>query len=106
MADKNSPSDDGAWHAASGLWLQLFGEPPPVRCEAEVLFGVMVANLAPAGPYVMGALPGLGSGLPLRKPHDLPDHKVEPLGVGVRAGEDHAQRCRPAAQGVDDVAQG
>lgn len=44
-------SPDRSWDAGASLWQQLFGEPPPVRCDARTLFEVLVANLAHAGPY-------------------------------------------------------
>jgi len=52
MSGSNSSNDD-AWDAGAGLWLQLFGELPPVRCDTRMLFEVLVANLGHVGPYCL-----------------------------------------------------
>lgn len=39
-----------AW---SVLWEAVFGEPPPIRAEAEMISQVLVEHLPPATPYAI-----------------------------------------------------
>ena len=60
-------SDDTSREALEELWAAVFGEAPPVRCDAHMLADVLIRNLPPVPPY--GDPPGLRDREPLATTH-------------------------------------
>jgi len=52
-----------------GLWAELFGQPPSIRCEPGLLADVLVRSLSPPPPY--GDPPRLRDREPLPPHHAL-----------------------------------
>jgi len=60
-------------HEIEALWAALFGEPPAIAADPQLLMDVLMRCLPPAPPY--GAAP---DGLPVEPPDPDPTPPTEP----------------------------
>jgi hypothetical protein len=52
------PEKPWGWEAAAALWVEVYGEPPPVTCDPAVLIAILVAHLPATLPYQPGLVRG------------------------------------------------